>query len=171
MAQRTRKRKRRGNEFQAPPKRGQLASARQTGEESAEKPADRKRARRRRERPPAPWGSFPLVELVVLLAIAMLTAGFFVSGTKGITMIATGLTLGMLAGLELSVREHFAGYKSHSTVLAGAPALVVLGLGFFFLPQGWARAVNVLVAAIVFASAFHLLREAFKRRSGGLGFR
>ncbi len=29
----------------------------------------------------------------------------------------------------------------------------------------------VLVAAVVFGSAFYWLRELFKRRSGGLGFR
>jgi hypothetical protein len=98
----------------------------------------------------------------------MLIAGFFVSGTKGITMIATGMSLGMLAGFELSIREHFAGFKSHSTVLAGFPAVVVLGIGFW---QEWPRPVNVLAGAIVFASGFYLLREAFKRRSGGVGFR
>ena len=130
--------------------------------------AARPSARNKRERPPAPWGSFPLVELVVLVAVVMLIAGFFVSGTKGITMIATGMTLGMVAGLELSIREHFAGYKSHSTVLAGFPAVVVLGIGFW---QELPQPVNLLAAALVFASGFYLLREAFKRRSGGLGFR
>jgi hypothetical protein len=103
--------------------------------------------------------------------MVMLIAGFFVSGTKGITMIATGMTLGMLAGLELSIREHFAGYKSHSTVLAGSAAVVVLALGYFLLPAGWPQGVNLVAGATVFASAFYLLREAFKRRSGGLGFR
>jgi hypothetical protein len=135
-------------------------------------PAPAKRARRsnrpQRERPPAPWGSFPLVELIVLVAVVMLIAGFFVSGTKGITMIAAGMTLGMLAGLELSVREHFAGYKSHSTVLAGFPAVIVLGIGFW---QEWPQGVNLLAGALVFATVFYLVREAFKRRSGGLGFR
>jgi hypothetical protein len=108
------------------------------------------------------------VELVVLVAVIMLIAGFFVSGTKGITLIATGMTLGMLAGLELSIREHFAGFKSHTTVLAGFPAIVVLGIGFW---QEWPRGVNLVAAAVIFASGFYLLREAFKRRSGGLGFR
>ena len=81
----------------------------------------------------------------MLLALVLLIAGFFVSGTKGVTMIATGVTLGMLAGLELSVREHFAGYRSHSTVLAGFPAVVVLGVGF--LAQGWPQAVNLVAGA------------------------
>ena len=35
------------------------------------------------ERPPAPWGSFPLVELVVLVALVMLVVGFFVDGARG----------------------------------------------------------------------------------------
>jgi uncharacterized membrane protein YphA (DoxX/SURF4 family) len=111
------------------------------------------------------------VELVILFAIIILGAGFFVQGTKGVTMIGAGLTLGMLAGLELSIREHFAGYKSHTTVLAGVAAVVTLGLGFFLLPGGWPQGVNLVAGATVFAITFYLLREAFKRRSGGLGFR
>ncbi len=90
------------------------------------------------DRPPAPWGKFPLVELVVLLALVMLVAGFFVQGDRGITLIAAGVALGSLAGLELAIREHFAGYRSHTTVLAGAPAVLILGVGFF-LPGGWPR--------------------------------
>ena len=35
-------------------------------------------------------------------------------------LIGTGLALGSLAGLELSIREHFAGYRSHTLLLAGA---------------------------------------------------
>ena len=31
--------------------------------------------------------------------------------------------LGSLAGLEVSIREHFAGFRSHSSVLAGAVAV------------------------------------------------
>src|ERR1700730_16767618 len=46
----------------------------------------RGRARRARsidERPPAPWGKFPLVELVVLLAIVLFVAGLVIGGTRG----------------------------------------------------------------------------------------
>jgi hypothetical protein len=168
MASGSRKRKRRGGSFQAPPKRGQVGASAAQNKAAAATIASPRRRGGRPERPPAPWGSFPIVELVVLLAIVMLIAGFFFSGTKGITMIATGLTLGMLAGLELSIREHFAGYKSHTTVLAGFPAVVILGIGFW---QEWPRPVSLLAAALVFATGFYLLREAFKRRSGGLGFR
>jgi hypothetical protein len=168
-----RRRKRRSGDYQAPPKRGASSSSEleAAGLESARRPPARDRSRRGGERPPAPWGSFPLVELVVLLAIVLLVAGFFVQGTRGITMIGTGIALGSLAGLELSIREHFAGYKSHSTVLAGAVTITILAIGFFLLPSGWGQALGLLVAAGVFGAAFYFLREAFKRRSGGLGWR
>jgi hypothetical protein len=167
VAAKNRKRKRRGGDFQPPPKRGKAVAA--SGQAQTDSPrAARRPARGGRERPPAPWWRFPLVELVVLLAMVMLIWGFVVSN---VTMIAAGMTLGMLAGLELSIREHFSGYKSHSTVLAGFAALVVLGLGYFFLPSGWIRGVNLAISVTVFGAGFYLLREAFKRRSGGLGFR
>src|SRR5690348_10264631 len=51
------------------------------------------------DRPPAPWGSFPLVELVVLLALLLLVTGFIVRGERGATMIIGGLALGSLAGI------------------------------------------------------------------------
>src|ERR671927_365513 len=35
------------------------------------------------ERPPAPWGKFPLVELVVLLALVLLPLSFVVGGARG----------------------------------------------------------------------------------------
>ena len=60
----------------------------------------------------------------MLLALVLLIAGFFVQGTRGSDDDRGGMRLGSLAGLELSVREHFAGYKSHTTVLAGTVAVV-----------------------------------------------
>jgi hypothetical protein len=157
-----RKRRRPTEDYKPPPKRG-------TGAGEAP-PPDRPARSGPPDRPPAPWGRFPLVELVVLLAIVMLVAGFFVQGDRGITLIGAGIALGSLAGLELAIREHFAGYRSHTTVLAGAPAVLILGLGFF-LPAGWPRIVAFAASIVVFVVGGYLLREAFKRRSGGLGFK
>jgi hypothetical protein len=107
----------------------------------------------------------------VLIALVLLVGGFFVQGTRGVTMIGAGIALGSLAGLELSIREHFTGQKSHTTVLAGSVTVLVLGIGFFVIPHLWLRGLGVVVGAIVFFACFYLFREAFKRRSGGLGFR
>src|SRR3954453_3284189 len=74
-----------------------------------------------RERPPAPWGSFPLTELVVLLAIVVGVIGFVTINThRGKVMSTAAAVLCSLGGLENSIREHFAGFKSHSTLLAGS---------------------------------------------------
>src|ERR687897_1984351 len=70
--------------------------------------------------PSAPWGSFPLTELVVLVALVLLVAGFFVAPPRGPVMLGAGLVLGSLAGLELAAREHLAGYRSHTLLLGGA---------------------------------------------------
>jgi hypothetical protein len=169
-----RRRKRRGDSYRSPPKggEGRQRAATRAGVPATRRPSSRAGRRSGRDRPPAPWGSFPLVELVVLLAIVILVAGFFVQGNRGVVMIAAGITLGSLAGLELSIREHFAGYRSHSSVLAGVVAVLAMGAGFFLLPGGWQPTVlGPLVGAAVFGVMFYLFREAFKRRSGGLGWR
>jgi hypothetical protein len=121
------------------------------------------------ERPPAPWGNFPLSELVVLIGIVLIMWGIF-SGEAGKERLAAGIVIAALGGGELALREHLAGYRSHTTLLAGVAAFAVvtavaLGLGPV---QLW---VLVVVAAAVFGGTFYVLRELFKRRSGGLGFR
>ena len=123
----------------------------------------RRRAPALDERPRAPWGSFPLVELVVLVAIVMLVGGLVIQGGRGPVMIGVGLVLGALAGLELSIREHFAGYRSHTLVLSGAVAVAVLA-GLAFLTLWLPLALAVAIAA--FALAAWRLTRAFRRRSG-----
>jgi hypothetical protein len=117
------------------------------------------------ERPPAPWGSFPLVELVVLVGLVMLVAGFAVGGTRGSTMIVVGLVLGALGGLELSIREHFAGYRSHTVLLSGAVAIAVLAALAFLVPS-LRLPFALAIAAAAFAVSAYALGRVFRRRSG-----
>jgi hypothetical protein len=122
------------------------------------------------ERPPAPWGSFPLSELVILLGIVVIFWGLFGGGGAGNERVAAGLVLASLGGGELALREHLAGFRSHSTLLAGVAAFAVvttvaLGLGPV---EVW---VLLITGVAVFAVSLYSLRELFKRRSGGLGFR
>src|SRR3954468_11385903 len=121
------------------------------------------------DRPPAPWGSFPLVELVVFVGIVLLVVGFIMRGERGVTMIIAGMALASLGGLELSIREHFAGFRSHTTLLAGAIALAAIGATYFV--SGKNQVAMVSAAAIVFFGAFFVLRRVFVHRSGGVAFR
>jgi hypothetical protein len=120
------------------------------------------------DRPPAPWGSFPLVELVVLLALILIVAGFIIRGERGGTMIVGGLALGSLAGIELSIREHFGGFRSHTTLLAAVAGFFAGAIAFLITRD---RTVTPAVAIVVFMVAFWILRGAFARRTGGAAFR
>jgi hypothetical protein len=122
------------------------------------------------ERPPAPWGSFPLVELLVLAGIGLMIWGVVSWDDDGNLRFGAGVAVAALGGLELSVREHFAGYRSHTTLLAGAAAFVVVSA--LALTTGPYRLwILLVVAATVFAASFYSLRRVFQQRSGGLSFR
>ena len=66
-----------------------------------------------------------------------------------------GLVLASLGGLDTALREHFAGFRSHSSVLAGLPAVLVAG-GLFFGRAPWAAV--VAGGAVTFAAAFWWFR-------------
>ncbi len=125
-----------------------------------------RKAPRADERPPAPWGSFPLAELTILAGIVALAIGIF---GRHPTAIGIGVVLAGIGGLEVSVREHFAGYRSHTTLLAGFAFVVVTG-GLFYL-AGLVLAVCLAAGAVAFAISFYFLRRAFQRASGGLSFK
>ena len=118
------------------------------------------------ERPPAPWGSFPLAELVILAGIVMLVVGLFGGGP---TAIGIGVGLAGLGGMEVAIREHLAGFRSHTTLLAGAVFVLVVALLFYV--AGQVLAVASPSARSPSGSPFSLLRRAFRRASGGLAFK
>ena len=91
------------------------------------------------------------------------------SSAAGPTAIGVGVVLACLGGLEVAVREHFAGYRSHTTLLAGTVFVVVVALLFYV--AGQLLAVCLAVGAVAFALAFLGLRRAFQRASGGLSFK
>lgn len=117
------------------------------------------------ERPPAPWGSFPLGELTTLAGIVVLVIGFVSDSAQ---LIAVGFALVCLSATELVAREHFAGFRSHSALLAmilGAVTAVVL------VVVDAPRLLQIGAAVAVFLAAFWLLRRTFMDKTGGLGFR
>ena len=119
--------------------------------------------------PPAPWGNFPLSEIVTVIALVLLLVGFFVGPPRGPIMLGTGLVLGSLAGLELSAREHFSGYRSHTLLLAGAVGVAaVIGLTLLAkIDPG----IALIAGVVCFGLSAYLFAGAFRRRSGGSLFR
>lgn len=83
--------------------------------------------------------------------------------------IAVGLGLASLGGLELSIREHFGGYRSHTTLLAGVAGVVTVA-GTAYLTE-LILGICLALGALIFLAAFFGLRRAFRRASGGYSFR
>jgi lysylphosphatidylglycerol synthetase-like protein (DUF2156 family) len=123
------------------------------------------RRSRRDEAPVAPWGRFPLVELCALSAIVLGVWGLLAHNSILITGAAF---LGSVAGLEVAIREHLGGYRSHSLVLAGLCAVVTLTVLAFAHAE---RSLMLGGAAVALVVAFVGFRQLFKRRSGGVAMR
>ncbi len=116
--------------------------------------------------PPAPWGSFPLMQLAVLAGLILIVIGVVSSNP---TQLLIGLGLGSLGGLELSLREHLAGYRSHTTLLAGVGFVLSTGITYFLLQLVlWAC---LLIGAAVFALGLWYFRDRFRRATDGLSYR
>jgi hypothetical protein len=111
--------------------------------------------------PDPPWAPFPLVELAILIGIVLLVLGFVTHGSRGHVLLGCGLGLASLAALELTIREHFAGYRSHAALLAGAAAVAVAAVLYAVtsLPQP----APLVIAAAVFGVVWQLSRAAFRR--------
>jgi hypothetical protein len=115
------------------------------------------------ERPKAPWHPFPLVELCVLVGIVLLVLGLIQHDSPhGRAMLLAGLALGSLGGLDTAAREHFAGFKSHTLVLAGVPAVAVAGI-LYVLRVPWVAV--AAATAVTLAVCARLLWRAYQRRA------
>jgi hypothetical protein len=125
-------------------------------------------SRPREAAPTPPWGAFPLVELCALAAIGLGVWGLLQEGrTRGILLTVAAL-LGSVAGLEVALREHLGGYRSHSLLLAGTTTVVALVL---LILLGLTRAVAIPLAPVLLLAGFLGFRMLFRRRSGGAAFR
>jgi hypothetical protein len=127
------------------------------------------------EAPKAPWHPFPLVELSVFIGIVLIVIGVMSDGDRRPALLFGGLALVSVAALELSIREHFAGYRSHSMLLAGIVAVgtgAILWAASAIIPGIELRQeVLLVVSLIVGVFAFIQLRREFARKAKGLTFR
>lgn len=88
----------------------------------------------RPERPPGMFGGLPVSEIMMFAGLVGLVIAFARGPQGGSTLIGVSLVVTGLATFELSAREHFSGYRSHTLLLAllvtvGVHAAVALGIG------------------------------------------
>lgn len=125
----------------------------------------------RSEAPQPIWAPIPITEGLILVGLIAAVVGLFSQSTG---LVLGGFAMIIIASLELAVREHLAGYRSHSTLIAAITAMVVAGgasallnVADVGLPQ-WPL---LFVAIFVFYGMFRALRVKFRERSGGLSYR
>ena len=118
------------------------------------------------ERPRAPWHPLPLSELLILVG----AIGFFFGLKSGLSTggppLIAGLAAVLIGTVEVTLREHLSGYRSHTLILALLPtivfhsAVVLIAAAFTRTPPALNVALLGLDAA-VFAFLFKLLRARF----------
>jgi len=119
------------------------------------------------ERPEAPWHPLPLSELLILVGIIGVVIGFKRGTEHPAPVLFAGVGAVMLGTFEVTLREHRAGFRSHTVMLAAIPTIafhsaVILAVAAFTRVP---RALNIgLLAADValFAVLFKLLRARFE---------
>jgi hypothetical protein len=163
-----RSRKRASGPIAPPPPREEAASPRAATQARSSAPRTATYKSRKEDAPQPPWAPFPLTELGILISIIMLGAGFLAhDATRGV-LLGGGFVLVTLSAGELAVREHYAGYRSHSSLLSGICAIIA-ALPFWLLPVP--QILVLVVGVLVFFGGLYVFRRAFMRRSGGVGFR
>ena len=160
--------RRRGGAAEVAPARAErprAGSAAAPGRSPGSAPAPRRRGGRPtiEDRPKAPWHPVPLVELCVLVGIVLLVLGALnLDSARGKVMLVLGMALGSLGGLDTALREHLAGYRSHTTLIAALPAVTTAAV-LFFARAPWLLLVGAGIA--VFAGVFWWMRRVFMRRA------
>lgn len=123
------------------------------------------------ERPEAPWHPFPLSELLILIGAVATVIGLTKLkhgiGSGGATLIV-GVVAVLVGTVEFTLREHLSGYRSHTTLLAAIPAVVVFTGSLLIvsafvtpIPTG-AKVAPLALALPLFAVLFKALRGRFK---------
>ena len=122
-------------------------------------------------RPRAAWHPFPLTELGMAAGLAIFAWGFLSDGSRALWLMSVAaLLLAVVVG-ELCLREHFAGFRSHTLLLAALPVTAVHGFVFLAISDAWngppALAVDLALGGLLawllqrrFRSAHERARDA-----------
>jgi hypothetical protein len=106
--------------------------ARRSEEPAAPRHPSRLEVRDGIPRPDAIWAPFPLTEIGMAVGIVVFLAGFATGGARGAWLLAIGIVMLAVVVAELCLREHFAGFRSHSLLL-GLLAVTVVHTGVVLL--------------------------------------
>jgi len=111
------------------------------------------------EPPPNPFGGVPVSEIAILAGGVGVVVGLVATAAPALIVGVIVCTLGVV---EFTAREHFSGYRSHATLLAAVPAVLVGVVLIGVLGGSLTRGPLLLVVVPVFVVLFWLLRKRFR---------
>ena len=111
-------------------------------------------------RPRAPWHPLPLSELVIVAGgiSVLFSVANGIAGSEAALFVGLGAVL--LGTLEVTLREHLGGYRSHALLLA-VLVVVVMHTAIVLLVSSFAefpRAANLVLVAVDLAIGFVVYR-------------
>jgi hypothetical protein len=123
------------------------------------------------ERPKPPWQPWPLAEILIVVGAIGTIVGLQresskTPGVNGKAPLAAGLIAVGIGVLEVTLREHLSGYRSHALLLALVPVLVfhtviVVGVSAVASPSQLLSILLLPVDVALYALLFKLLRARF----------
>jgi hypothetical protein len=76
------------------------------------------------ERPQAPWHPLPLSEMLILVGMIGAVVAFLRGVASNAALLGAGIAAVAIGTIEVSLREHLGGFRSHTLMLAVLPAVV-----------------------------------------------
>jgi hypothetical protein len=115
------------------------------------------------ERPQAPWHPLPLSELLILVGAIGVVIGLGRGISHGVAPLSAGIVAVLIGTVEVTLREHLSGYRSHTLILTLLPLVVfhssvVLIVASLTKVPKLLNVVLLLVDAAIGAVLFKLLR-------------
>ena len=111
------------------------------------------------QRPPGLFGGVPVSEFAIFAGVIVGGVGLV---THGRVTIIIGLVICALGVTEVTGREHFAGYRSHSALLAAVPTVVIAAIVVAVFGDPSDRAWLLLIMVPIYALLFFSLRQRFR---------
>jgi len=115
------------------------------------------------QRPPPPWHPLPLSELLILFGAIGTVVGFSRGISNGGAALFVGLAAVVIGTVEVMLREHLSGYRSHTLILAALPVIVLDAVLVLLIGPSTTTLKLAIVAidVLLFALLFKLLRARF----------
>jgi hypothetical protein len=119
------------------------------------------------DRPQAPWHPLPLSELLILVG----AVGTVIAWLRGVesngALLGAGIGAVVIGTIEVTLREHLGGFRSHTLMLSVLPAIVfhtavvLLVLALAGRAPSWLNIVLLPIDAAIAVVCFKLLRARY----------